>query len=571
MDVPSNVAHNAALRENIFMMVVCIENRIPLFIVGKPGSSKSLAKSIVSNSMQGRYSSNELLNRFKQVQLFPYQCNQFSTTDSLIEVFKEAQKFQKSQDVTKFASVVVLEEIGLAEDAPGLPLKVLHPYLEDGTAGVDPEEMDIKPEERVAFIGISNWALDPAKMNRGIMVTRCSPEPQELIKSAHGIANIVKDDALRSELTKSFDALAKMYQSICFKQEQGGTKGKEDEGREFYGLRDFYTMIKMFCWKCIDSGAPPTPEDYRRIILRNFSGHSRINPLDELTNPASLISLSVSESEALDIIKESLEPLKITEEDDLPKQENRYLLFITENQSALRILQTELLKNETPFIFYGSSFPKDTEYTQVCVNINKIKVCMEKGIPVVLLNYEQIYESLYDVLNQCYTELPTGRYVDLGLRSYRIKCRVHPNFRLIIIAERDRIFKQFPTALINRLEKHFVVSETILTGRQKALAAKFRNWVENFSDVEHDGKKLVMNIEHLFIICSFSVSDSFVGYQEDTPSSIILHVCQNQNEIEQNELHVNFNYCDIMKLFLLSSRYWKKVLVWFSKLLQLMH
>ena len=489
MTIPSNIAHNAALRENIFMMVVCIENRLPLFIVGKPGSSKSLSKSIVSNSMQGRYSTNELLQHLKQVQLFPYQCNQFSTTKSLIDVFEEAMNFQKSQDVSKFASVVVLEEIGLAEDAPGLPLKVLHPYLEDGTSGADPYEMDIKPEERVAFIGISNWALDPAKMNRGIMVTRCPPEPKELIKSAFGIANMVKDDNLKNQLTQSFDALAEMYQNICSKQEEGENTEK-DEAREFFGLRDFYTLIKMICWKCIDSGAPPSPEDYRRIILRNFSGHSRINPLKELPNPDLLIAMKGAESEALEIVKESVQPLKIQAGEDLPKQENRYLLFITENQSALQILQNKLLtKDEKLFVFYGSSFPKDTEYTQVCVNINKIKVCMEKGIPVVLLNYEQIYESLYDVLNQCYTELPTGRYVDLGLRSYRIKCRVDPNFRLIIIAERDRVFKQFPAALINRLEKHFVVSNTILTSQQKIIAKKLRTWVDDFAHVEHNGKR----------------------------------------------------------------------------------
>ena len=39
-------------------------------------------------------------------------------------------------------------------------------------------------EDRVAFIGISNWALDPAKMNRGIMVTRCDPNEGELETSA---------------------------------------------------------------------------------------------------------------------------------------------------------------------------------------------------------------------------------------------------------------------------------------------------------------------------------------------------------------------------------------------------
>ena len=72
MELGKNIARNAALRENIFMMAVCVDLRIPLFLVGKPGSSKSLAKSIVSTSMQGQASSNELLKTFKQVSLLTY-------------------------------------------------------------------------------------------------------------------------------------------------------------------------------------------------------------------------------------------------------------------------------------------------------------------------------------------------------------------------------------------------------------------------------------------------------------------------------------------------------------------
>lgn len=37
---------------------------------------------------------------------------------------------------------------------------------------------------------------------------------------------------------------------------------------------------------------------------------------------------------------------------------------------------------------------------QICRNINRIKVCMESGITVILLNLENLYESLYDALNQ---------------------------------------------------------------------------------------------------------------------------------------------------------------------------
>ena len=49
------------------MMVVCIELRIPLFVVGKPGSSKSLAKTVVADNMQGDAARSELFKAFKQV------------------------------------------------------------------------------------------------------------------------------------------------------------------------------------------------------------------------------------------------------------------------------------------------------------------------------------------------------------------------------------------------------------------------------------------------------------------------------------------------------------------------
>ena len=479
MTVPKNIAQNAALRENVFMMVVCIENRLPLFLVGKPGSSKSLAKSIVVNSMQGRSSSNWLLKRLKQVQLFQYQCSQFSTAESIREVFVAAKKFQDvKDDFANFVSVVVLEEVGLAEDSPGLPLKILHPYLEDGTAGMFSDEQEVIQDKRVAFIGISNWALDPAKMNRGIMVERCPPTNDELIESAKGIASMVESDEaddldpntvkrISLELDGWFPRLSEMYSNLCSKQELQ---------REFFGLRDFYSLIKMLCWMCLETKQSPTPQDIQHAVLRNFSGHDILDPLEELPDISSTLQI---ERDTIGLVKASLETIC----HHSPFRENRYLLFLTENLSALHILQNHLLPrdSEAPFILFGSSFPKDQEYTQVCRNINQIKICMETGRPVVLLNLENIYESLYDVLNQFYTDLPGGRYVDLGLRLHRVKCRVHKNFRLIIIAEKSKVFEEFPTALINRLEKHFILSESILNDTQAALSKDLMQWAEEFS------------------------------------------------------------------------------------------
>ena len=115
-----------------------------------------------------------------------YQCSPLSTAEGIIGTFRQCSRFQEGKNLDTFTSVVVLDEVGLAEDSPRMPLKALHPLLEDGTDGSEDltaEGTDMK-SKRVAFIGISNWALDPAKMNRGIMLTRGQPDKDELVTSA---------------------------------------------------------------------------------------------------------------------------------------------------------------------------------------------------------------------------------------------------------------------------------------------------------------------------------------------------------------------------------------------------
>ena len=67
--------------------------------------------------------------------IFSYQCSKLSTPESVIELFHNAKSFQRKQDTSSYVCVVVLDEVGLAEDSPNLPLKTLHPLLEDGTEG----------------------------------------------------------------------------------------------------------------------------------------------------------------------------------------------------------------------------------------------------------------------------------------------------------------------------------------------------------------------------------------------------------------------------------------------------
>jgi len=79
-----NIARNQALKENVFMMVICIELRIPLFLVGKPGSSKSLAKTIVADAMQGEAARTPVFRTLKSVCII---CLSLHTHTRLIPLF----------------------------------------------------------------------------------------------------------------------------------------------------------------------------------------------------------------------------------------------------------------------------------------------------------------------------------------------------------------------------------------------------------------------------------------------------------------------------------------------------
>ena len=69
-------------------------------------------------------------------------------------------------------------------------------------------------------------------------------------------------------------------------------------------------------------------------------------------------------------------------------------------------------------------------------------------------------------------------------------------FRLILIAEKDKVYEEFPTPLINRLEKHFVVTSTVLTENQKQLLEEVKTWANKYACV-----KLVI-IDFFILLCS---------------------------------------------------------------------
>ena len=97
--------------------------------------------------------------------------------------------------------------MGLAERSSNNPLKVMHYLLERDT------------ENSVPFLGISNWRLDAAKINRVINLSITDYDVEDLEETAITISRAL-DSNLTNTYESFFKTLARTYNDyINFKKE----------------------------------------------------------------------------------------------------------------------------------------------------------------------------------------------------------------------------------------------------------------------------------------------------------------------------------------------------------------
>ena len=268
-------------------------------------------------------------------------------------------------------------------------------------------------------------------MNRGIFVNRSTPTERELSDIIMGICK--NDEKVIGVLreAKDIECLCHAYLDLC--------QQARDKMREFFGLRDFYSLIKMIYWH-IKEGGQFDWTFLNKAIKRNFGGLVDVDPLEPFRQQLHDDGIKMSmenkhETNVIELIKDAL--VKKTTED-----ENRYLLLLSQNNYILNELETNMhqqqqasSKNSNVKVIFGSSFPNDQQYSQICRKIHQIKLSVELGKRVILLNLENVYESLYDALNQFYHKFGENeKFVELGLGTQRVKCLVRRKINLFYLS-----------------------------------------------------------------------------------------------------------------------------------------
>ena len=488
------IAKNRALLENLFSIFVAINNKVPIFIVGKPGCSKSLSVQLITKSMQGNVSESYFFKNLPKILVHSYQGSMASTSKGVENIFKIARSVYnnlKQEDKKNNISLIFFDEMGLAEHSPNNPLKVIHSELEyDQNTG----------DNQVAFVGISNWILDAAKMNRGISISIPEADEEDNMETSLTIGKSY-DEKLAIRHKDFFENLGKSYFKYkLYLKEKHNLDGKED----FHGNRDFYHLVKNSSRNIIEKDKNNQLNDMTLLesavdsIERNFSG---IQFEKEKT------SLEIYKG----IFKEMYPECQVVKEYDVLKRikenindlNSRYLLVFSKSSISTFLLSSILSDEKKDYNFYiGSQFEEDLNTEEYALKVlNKIQVHMERGNILILKNLDSVYPSMYDLFNQNFTILSNKSYARLAVGSNtNTFAYVNKDFRCIVTADIEEINNE-EAPFLNRFEKHIMSFEYLLSQELIKEAEKIKSVLDKivkcndtkFKAIPYDLGKLLVN------------------------------------------------------------------------------
>ncbi|KAL4503767.1 hypothetical protein ABPG73_017510 [Tetrahymena malaccensis] len=442
------ISKNKALKENCFCIALCILTKVPLFITGEPGTSKTLSFTLVINSFKGISSSSIFLQGFPSIKEFYIQGNLQTESEEIRKAFQQAKEFK----IIGFIPVVFFDEAGQAELSENNPNKVLHELLDDGD---------------VSFIASSNYSLDYAKQNRCLHLQRNKNSLEDLKEFVN-------------QLVYSNTDLKDILNDFC----QVYYEFHSNLKNYIHNSRDFYYTIK-YCHSMYNKDQQ-SYQDKKSIVnllyramIKNFSGY------DENKNLI-IEEFKKQFQKYQEYIQYELNTLEIIEECFKPICENfvyhsRFPMLITDNtDQGIEFAKMQLNKNGLQSqIKAGSHFKKDF-YEDKTREISSINACIEQNYSIISVNQDYIYAVYYDFFTMNFSRIGNKQKFRLNYKQIQTRIEVPQNYLFIMIVTKDQYMKM-DLALLNRFEKHIFSQNLIFQNQKQDL---FQQIMDEFKNIK---------------------------------------------------------------------------------------
>lgn len=530
---PPGIAETAALMQNLFCVVVCIDAKIPVIILGPPGTSKTLSFKIAVDNMKGEHSPSPFYRALAHAQPFRCQIGRSTADKELESVFENAISRQErydsiaAKDGERNQCVVLLDEAGLA-DAKEAPLKVLH-YLLD--------------HPRVAVVLLTNGMLDAAKTNRAAMLVQSNPAPEDLVALAEGCIFGAKVEDPRSRA--AIDGLCQAYKCV----------NAASPIPDLFHLRDFVYLMRYIGREQRKTGNGLCQEVLAKGLRRNFGGLNetgfqhvlqlffdkmakQLKAFGETWDMRQVYNPKIS---TLNMLRENL--LERCDGDTDPNTAAfRYTMVIdpSDNEVAIGILfGLGLLRKEETVVVHLADFASDATDAARSEAVLQVKNAMALGQTVILVNTMAISSSFYDVFNRNFDVLPVGGgtqqqqafeyYASLAVGSFSRPCLVHRNFRAIVHLP-GSMLSSTPRPFLDRFERFPVSLDDVLNERLARLSLEQQ---ENMKRLQLGTEDMIRRV-HDARQCSV-----FFGLvPKETLSSLMLRVATKTEDVRSTMPYV---------------------------------
>lgn len=227
-------------------------------------------------------------------------------------------------------------------------------------------------------------------MNRGLFLTRPTPQEDELILTARGIVS--QGGAAHATMEALINSFAAAYREVY-------TTCQPPNRGEIIALRDFYYSCKHLNSCVVQGSGRITKEILEHCVRRNFGGADSMEKVLDVFNRH--MQLESEPEDAPPTTTLELVRYSITR----PEEDGRYVLLMAQGNIPLEaVYSASILDPANTTVIYGSGFERDIqEYSRVCRDVHRVRLCMETGKTVCLINCDHIMESLYDCMNKYYS------------------------------------------------------------------------------------------------------------------------------------------------------------------------
>ena len=499
--IEPGIAKNRMLLENLFALFACINTKIPLFIIGKPGSSKSLSVELICKEMKGIYSENSLFQSYQKLFHHTFQCSNQQKFHNTVILARKV--LENKDNCNENISMIYLKEIGLSKDSIFSELSYFNSNFEYYYS---------QKNRKLAFVGASNYIFDYNKVDKeGILLLIPPYDKEELENTSLNIAESY-NEKLANDNKDLFIALADSY----FEYKEI-LKNQYPEKKDFHGNNDFYYLIKTAMRQLLQEKNKNNPDSQidenkkKEIginsIERNFGGLN-INILNEIKPAMEIMKQNFMKKFSNFDFNYKYDIKRIIYENIMDKN-SRHLLLITKSSIPKSLLNNILTSNELwkdlkkEISFYlGSKFIKDINSKEYCSKIlNKIQNEMEQNKILLLNELNELYPLLEDLFGKKYLKIGGKNFarISYGNNNYTYSF-VNEEFKCVILMDEQNLDKM-NVNFLNKFEKHIISYDDILSKEFLDEAERINNMLKDLlnmnllkNNLDYDNNKILINI-----------------------------------------------------------------------------